>query len=169
MARLLKKNVWRRKTFEQQFLSLFSPANFIFDIYFSTHTKEKDWQGFPFQFLIEFSEVQREGTLLETIKSMISAWNRTLACENTSFQTLHVVDHFFCCVLMWWLMYCLNSTIICCLTCRFVCIPWSKTCRVNKCSVGWLAPKPSFSYLKIRPMFQLFSNNFISCIINIQR
>ena len=42
--------------FELQFLSLFSLANFIFDIYYSTHTKEKDWQGFPFHFLIAFSE-----------------------------------------------------------------------------------------------------------------
>ena len=42
--------------FELQFLSLFSTANFIFDIYYSTHTKEKDWQGFPFHFLIAFSE-----------------------------------------------------------------------------------------------------------------
>ena len=42
--------------FEQQFLSLFSLANFIFDICYSTHTKEKDWQGFPFHFLIAFNE-----------------------------------------------------------------------------------------------------------------
>ena len=44
------------KMFELQFLSLFSTANFIFDIYYSTHTKEKDWRGFPFHFLIAFSE-----------------------------------------------------------------------------------------------------------------
>ena len=42
--------------FELQFLSLFSRANFIFDIYYSTHTQEKDWQNFPFHFLIAFSE-----------------------------------------------------------------------------------------------------------------
>ena len=42
--------------FELRFLSLFSLANFIFDIYYSTHTQEKDWQGFPFHFLIAFSE-----------------------------------------------------------------------------------------------------------------
>ena len=51
-----KKKWWPMKMFELQFLSLFSTANFIFDIYYSTHTKEKDWQGFPFHFLIAFSE-----------------------------------------------------------------------------------------------------------------
>ena len=51
-----RKKWWPMKMFELQFLSLFSTANFIFDIYYSTHTKEKDWQGFPFHFLIAFSE-----------------------------------------------------------------------------------------------------------------
>ena len=41
--------------FELQFLSLFSLANFIFDINYSTHTQGKDWQGFRFHFLIAFS------------------------------------------------------------------------------------------------------------------
>ena len=31
-------------------------GDFIFDIYYSTHTKEKDWQGLLFHFLIAFSK-----------------------------------------------------------------------------------------------------------------
>ena len=65
--------------FELQFLLLFSTANFIFDNYYSTHTKEKDWQGFPFHFLIAFSEETFERYVTgdyklsqELIKSMIS-------------------------------------------------------------------------------------------------
>ena len=68
--------------FELQFLSLFSTANFIFDIYYSTHTKEKDWQGFPFHFLITFSE-ETLGRYV-TGDYDLSPWNRTLTLRNTA-------------------------------------------------------------------------------------
>ena len=46
------------KMFENNFDRCFCPANFIFGIYYKTHTKEKDRQGlFLFHFLTEFSDV----------------------------------------------------------------------------------------------------------------
>ena len=49
---LLARPLWNdyQGMFEQQFSGLFSAANFIFGIYYSTHTKENDWQDFCFIF-----------------------------------------------------------------------------------------------------------------------
>ena len=167
-----KKNYNQGKCLNNNFYGCFTRRT-SFLIFITAHTQKKEIDKvflFIFYWILWSNIFQLEGTFLETIKSMVSAWNRTLAYKNTiSFQTLHVVNLFFCCVLMWWLMYCLNSTIICGLTRWFIGIPWFKNSRFNKSNFGWLAPKLSFSYFKIRPIFQLFSNNVISCIINIQR
>ena len=92
---------WPWKMFELQFLSLFSTANFIFDIYYSTHTKEKDWQGFLFHFLIAFSK-ETFGRYV-TGDYNLSLWSLSLksyfSSKKHSFHAVLVSltrTHFFC-------------------------------------------------------------------------
>ena len=89
--------------FELQFLSLFSPANFIFDIYYGTHTQEKDWQGFPFRFLIAFSEETFGRYVTGDYK--LGLWSLSLKSYSSHAVIVSLTRTHFFAMLMRWIFY----------------------------------------------------------------
>ena len=89
--------------FELQFLSLFSSANFIFDIYYGTHTQEKDWQGFPFRFLIAFSEETFGRYVTGDYK--LGLWSLSLKSYSSHAVIVSLTRTHFFAMLMRWIFY----------------------------------------------------------------